>query len=253
MKVWGLIALALAISGAALAAGQTTDLRFGASAPGGTLPTGWKPYSTTPGKPSAPVTLVRDGDASVLHIDANQRSGAIAHTLDLPGSTQLSWRWKVDHSVAKANLAEKSGDDYAARVYVFFDLPASELSFGERLKLGLAKHFSDQPLPRAALCYVWDNTHSIGTIAPNAYYGAVKMVVLQSGNAKAGQWQTEQRDLARDFRAAFGKAAPRITGIALASDTDNTKGHAQAWFGDLVFKPGEDASSASPPPTPSPK
>lgn len=232
-----MIALALTSSAAALAGGQAVSLAFSHSPPGSTLPAGWKPYSTTPDKPAAPVTLVRDGDTTALHIDADNRSGAIAHALDVPGDTQLSWRWKVDHSVAKADLSKKSGDDYAARVYVFFDLPKSDLSFGERFKLGLAKHFSDQPLPRAALCYVWDNRHAIGTIAPNAYYGAVKMVVLQSGNGNAGTWQSEHRDLAADFRAAFGRKAPKITGIALASDTDNTHGHAQAWFGDLQLAP----------------
>lgn len=233
MKRAVMITLALTSSAAALAGGQTVSLAFSHTPPGSTLPAGWKPYSTTPGKPAATVTLVRDDDTTVLHIDADQRSAAIAHTLDLPGDTQLSWRWKVDHSVARADLSKKCGDDYAARLYVFFDLPASDLSLGERFKLGMAKHFSDQPLPRAALCYVWDNRHAIGAIAPNAYYGAVKMVVLQSGNGKAGQWQNEQRDLAADFRAAFGHEAPKITGIAVASDTDNTHSHAQAWFGVL--------------------
>ncbi len=242
MKRAAMMALALTSSAAALAGGQSVSLAFSHSPPGSTLPAGWKPYSTTPDKPAASVALVREGDATVMHIDANKRSGAIAHTLDLPGATQLSWRWKVDHSVAGANLSKKSGDDYAARVYVFFDLPESDLSLGERLKLGLARHFSNQSLPRAALCYVWDNRHAIGTIAPNAYYGAVKMVVLQSGNGKAGSWQDEHRDLGADFRAAFGRKAPEITGIALASDTDNTHGHAQAWFGDLHL-----SSRAAPP------
>ena len=135
--------------------------------------------------------------------------------------------------VAKADLAHKSGDDFAARIYVFFDVPKSALTFGERIKLGLARHAMGVDLPNAAICYVWDNSHRVGTIAPNPYFAAVRTVVVESGNAKAGRWQVENRDLAADFHAAFGRAAPKVTGIVLAADTDNTRGHTEAWFGDL--------------------
>lgn len=219
----------------ALAVDGSLSLRFSDSATGTLLPAGWKNYPMSRHKAKARIELVRDGDASVLHIDARQSAGGIAHALKLPPDQRLHWRWKVDHSVVRANLETKRGDDFAARVYVFFDVPASALTFGERLKLRLARTVMGHELPRAALCYVWDNTHPVGTIAPNAYYGAVQTIVLQSGDANAGQWQTEQRDLAADFRAAFGRPAPSITGVAVASDTDNTGGHVNAWFGDLTF------------------
>jgi hypothetical protein len=223
------------VASSATAGDEALSLRFSGSAAGSQLPSGWKHYPMSRHKTKAGVMLVRDGDVTVLHIDANRGAGGIAHTLELPPNQVLSWRWKVDHSVAKANLAKKHGDDFAARVYVFFDVPASALTFGERLKLRVARIAMGHELPRAALCYVWDNTHPVGTIAPNAYYGAVRTIVLQSGDAHAGQWRNEHRDVAADFRAAFGRQAPEITGVAVASDTDNTKGHVNAWFGDLTF------------------
>jgi hypothetical protein len=219
----------------ALAADGSLSLRFSDSATGSQLPAGWKNYPMSRHKAKAGIRLVRDGGTTVLHIDANRSAGGIAHALKLPPEQVLSWRWKVDHSVAGANLEKKHGDDFAARVYVFFDVPASALTFGERLKLRVARIAMGHELPRAALCYVWDNTHPVGTIAPNAYYGAVRAIVLQSGDAHAGQWRNEHRDVAADFRAAFGRQAPEITGVAVASDTDNTKGHVNAWFGDLTF------------------
>jgi hypothetical protein len=103
------------------------------------------------------------------------------------------------------------------------------------MKLSLAGRTLGHEMPTAALCYVWDNRHPVGTMAPNAYSDLVRVIVLQSGDAHAGTWQLQQRDLAADFRAAFGRPAPRITGIALASDTDNTRGHVKAWFGDLTL------------------
>jgi hypothetical protein len=63
------------------------------------------------------------------------------------------------------------------------------------------------------------------------------MVVVRSGAARAGQWVAEARDVEADFRAAFGLAGtqpvPRVTGVAVGSDTDQTGEMVTAWFGDL--------------------
>lgn len=112
------------------------------------------------------------------------------------------------------------------------------------MKLDLAKRTLGHAMPTAALCYVWDNRHPVDTIAANAYFGVVKTIVLQRGNAHAGTWQSQRRDLAADSRAAFGRPAPRVTGIALASDTDNTGGQVKAWFGDLTLAPAPSAPAA---------
>lgn len=233
-----LVPLLLAASAAtAMAAVTATPLRFSDTPPGSALPAGWKAYAMSRHRPAAHMAIVRDGDRDVFGIDADHAAGAIAHLLDIPATTTLSWRWKVDHSVRAANLSRKSGDDFAARVYVFFDVPPAQLSWLQRVKLRLASRALGHPMPTAALCYVWDNRYPVGTIAPGAYFGQVRTIVLQSGDAHAGAWQSQQRDLAADFRAAFGRVAPRVTGIALASDTDNTHGHVKAWFGDLTLAP----------------
>jgi hypothetical protein len=225
----------------AIASGKVVTLSFSGAAPGQTLPAGWKVYAMSRHRAKARMAVVRDGSDGVVTIEADHASGAIAHVLDMPATTTLRWRWKVDHGVAAADLSKKSGDDFAARVYVFFDMPRSRLSWLQRMKLSIASRSLGHPVPTAALCYVWDNRHPVGTIAPNAYTRMVRTIVLQSGNARAGTWQLQQRDLAADFRAAFGRAAPRVTGIALASDTDNTGGHVTAWFGDLTLTPGAPA------------
>ncbi|MEO5628134.1 MAG: DUF3047 domain-containing protein, partial [Thermomonas sp.] len=134
-----------------------------------------------------------------------------------------------------ADLTSKAGDDYAARLYVFFDRKPAQMSFGERIayKLGRAR-FGDQ-IPSAALCYVWDNKQPVGSIRDNAYTGFVKMVVATSGKARQGQWVTLQRDVAADYKRAFGTAPPRITGIAIAVDTDNSGESTISYFGDIRF------------------
>lgn len=212
-------------------------LRFSGTAPGSALPDGWKAYAMSRHRPAARVAIVRDGGDSVLHIDADHAAGAIAHVLDLPAATTLSWRWKVDRSVAAADMTKKKGDDFAARVYVFFDVPTSSLSWLQRVKLKLASRTLGHAMPTAALCYVWDNHHPVGTIAASPFSPLMRTIVLQSGNTRAGHWQVQRRDLAADYLAAFGRPAPRITGIALSADTDNTGGHVQAWFGDVTLVP----------------
>lgn len=242
--VWIVLMLGVWAAAPVVSAAPMT-LRFSDAAAGQVLPSGWKVYAMSRHHADARMAVVRDGSDNVFSIDAKHASGSIAHVLDIPAATTLSWRWKVDHSVAKADLSKKSGDDFAARLYVFFDVPRSRLSWMQRVKLSLASRSIGHAIPTAALCYVWDNRHPVGTIAPNAYTNLVRTIVLQSGNAQAGTWQLEKRDLAADFRAAFGRAAPRVTGIALASDTDNTGAHVTAWFGDLTLTP-DPSSPATP-------
>ncbi len=61
------------------------------------------------------------------------------------------------------------------------------------------------------------------------------MVVLQSGDARAGTWIGEQRDVVEDYREAFGEAPATIAAVALMIDTDDTQSSAAAWFDDMVL------------------
>jgi hypothetical protein len=181
------------------------------------------------------VALVEDAGTTVLRIHSADAAGSVAHRLraDARSTPVLAWRWKVDRVIEGADLKRKEGDDYAARVYVSFDVPESSLSLGDVVRIRLAKLIYGADLPTAALCYVWDNRHPAGTSVWNAYSSRVRMVVVRSGAADAGRWFAETRDVAADFRAAFGEAAPDITGVAVSADTDQTHERATAWFGDL--------------------
>ena len=239
VKTLLLMALAAAVSPASVA---TTLLGFSAAAPGTALPVGWKPYRMSRHRPAATADLEVVDGRTVLHIDANRSAGAVARTLDVAATSTLSWRWKVNHDVARANIDHRAGDDAAARVYVFFAVPRAQLSWYQRMKLDLARHVLGHPMPTAALCYVWDNDHAVGSIARSPFFSGVRTIVLESGNARAGTWRAEHRDLAADFRAAFDRAPPHVSGIALAADTDNTRSKAQAWFGNFELTPDPPAS-----------
>lgn len=203
----------------------------------GAVVNGWTVLKPAPKAPDTQYTLVRDAEHTVLQADADHSmSGLVFATrVDLASTPLLRWRWKITAPVKNGDLSRKSGDDYAGRIYVMFDYPAEKLSFATRAKLRLGEALYGQKIPTAALNYVWDNHHPIGTIVPNAYTDRARMVVVESGAGKAGQWVTETRDVAADFRAAFGEDAPPVVAVALATDTDNTGEHVISWFGDITF------------------
>lgn len=182
------------------------------------------------------------GDGEALQAQADAAASGITRVVDWPGASRLSWRWKVTRSVPGARLDRRSADDHAARLYVFFDAPDSHLGLLARARLALGAQLFGQDLPRAALCYVWSHDGEVGQVAPNPYTERVRMVVLDRGDARAGQWREHERNLADDYAAAFGHApAPRIKGIALMSDTDNTGGQVTAWFAAITRHPVPDA------------
>lgn len=234
----GLVALAglgACACALALALDAAAPTPFSTSAPGDALPAGWSERRIAK-VPPARIALVRDGGTVVLRVHSEGGSGAASHALRAPPSV-LAWRWKVDRVLEKADMARRAGDDFAARVYVFFDVPEEELAVGTRLKMRLARLLYGEELPTAGLCYVWDNRHPVGTSAWNPYTDRIRMIVVESGAARAGQWTEARRDLAADFRAAFGaregKPVPAVTGIAAGNDTDQTGEDATAWFGDF--------------------
>ena len=205
----------------------------------GSLPQDWQAFSPAPKVKPTRYALVRDAGHLVVRADAHQSMSSLIRVLhvDLARTPLLQWQWRVSRVVASADMNTKAGDDYAARLYVLFDVDSSKLPWATRLKIKLAKVFYGVDVPAAALNYVWDNRHPVGTLQPNAYTDRVRMLVVESGNAHVNEWRTETRDVAADFRAAFGEAAPAVVSIAIASDTDNTGEDVTAWYGDMRFLP----------------
>lgn len=210
---------------------------FSGASPGAALPGGWR-EQRVPRAAASELALVAEEGATVLRARARAGAGAAIHPVKAPSErSTLAWRWKIDRVVRAADMDTRAGDDFAARVYVFFDVPVETLPFGERLKIRLARLLHGDVLPTAAICYVWDNRHAPGTSRWSPYTDRVRMVVVESGDERAGRWVPERRDLAADFRAAFGAqwpgAAPPVTGVAVGNDTDQTGETVTAWFGDV--------------------
>jgi len=71
------------------------------------------------------------------------------------------------------------------------------------------------------------------------------MVAVESGDGNEGRWIDEERNLAEDYRRAFGEDPPRIGAVAIMTDTDNTGEDAVAWYGAIRFLPPTFSASAS--------
>ncbi len=127
----------------------------------------------------------------------------------------LRWSWKVSHTITGGDERTRAGDDYAARVYVVF--PGR---FFWQIR---------------AINYIWANKLAKGYFLPSAYSANSRMVAVESGNGRAGQWWTEERDVFADYRALFGTDPPEAEAIAIMTDTDNTGGSAEAWYGDITL------------------
>lgn len=199
------------------------------------LPDHWEKMAFPTIERRTSYSLIRANDRTVIQaVSKASASGLIRY---YKGSADrfpwIGWQWKVDHVLKKGDVHTKQGDDYAARIYVAFEFSPEGKSWWQRMRYKAANLAAGGKLPGSALNYIWANKAPRGSVVNNPYTDQTKMIVLQSGDASAGQWITEKRNLVDDYRAAFGRKPPPIMGIAIMTDTDNTGESTTAWYGDI--------------------
>ena len=135
---------------------------------------------------------------------------------------RLRWRWRVENVYEKGDATKKPGDDYPVRLYVMFQYDPAVASAGKRLKYGLAKAAYGEYPPDSGLNYVWESRENPAEYVVSPYTGDVVMFIRQRGAANVGRWVEEEADVLADYRKAFGKDPPRVAGLAVMNDSDNT-------------------------------
>ena len=198
---------------------------------------GWLPLAFGDDKGTTAYRVGQEGGRTCLMAEAQASSSGLLKLVDVdPGSFPLlRWSWWVRGPIQAGDLTKKEGDDFAARIFVNFRFDPSGAGLLTRLRHSLAgKRFGGEA-PGRSLVYVWGNRAPIGAVAPSAYTDEAVQFVIRSGEVGAGQWWTEERDLLRDFREAFGKAPPSIVSIAVMTDADDTGGEALACYGDILL------------------
>ena len=157
--------------------------------------------------------------------------------IDLQKTPILCWQWRIDAVIASADMTQKSGDDYAARVYLSFAIPAGPTAFGTGKPETGARDFRPSGAGRRPELRLGQQA-PIGAVQDNAYTDRARLFVLRSGNGEAGAWVQEQRNVPPDLRAPYGEDEAKfakLSGLAIATDTDNTGEEAHAGFADFRF------------------
>jgi hypothetical protein len=213
-------------------------MRFSGLRAGAPLPAAYRAYVFEGQARRTEYTLVEDGGETVLRASADASTAGIIRDLrvDPAALPMLAWRWKATRLPEKGDLRTKAGDDFAARLYVTFDQPLAALPFGARFGVTVARVIYGKDVPSAALCYVWATRSPVGTVAPNAYTDRVQMIVVESGPSQLGTWRSYERDVAADYRRAFGAEPPAVSGVVVSTDTDNTGERAETYYGDVAFR-----------------
>jgi hypothetical protein len=211
--------------------------KFSSGTVGQAIPDGWKPLTFKKVPKHTSYEVVKDGGVTIVKaVSEASASGLIKPVaIDPKEYPIVRWRWKVDNVLQRSDVALKEGDDYAARLYITFEYEPDRVGFGKKLKFKAGQViFGDIPI--GALNYIWETKAPVGTIIDNAYTDFAKMIVVESGPQKVGIWVDEERNIYEDYKRAFGEEPPMINGVAIMSDTDNTKEQVTAYYGDIVFQ-----------------
>jgi hypothetical protein len=134
--------------------------------------------------------------------------------IDLRETPVLEWSWRIEDTFGGRDERTKAGDDYPVRIYAVVD--------------GGLLRWKTQ-----AVNYVWASEQRAGSVWPNAYASQAKMLALQSGPSRAGEWVTERRDLASDFQRLHGASPPVIHGLAIMTDCDDVGQPMEGWYGEI--------------------
>ncbi len=141
----------------------------------------------------------------------------------------------MNNILQKGDVNSKDGDDYPARIYITFAFDPDRAGFMDRLQHEAARLIQGKDVPYRAISYIWGSNVPAGTMIANAYTDKAMMFVVQGGSEKVQQWLMQERNVYEDYKKAFGEEPTMISGVAIMTDTDNTRESAIAWYGDITF------------------
>ncbi len=136
----------------------------------------------------------------------------------------LSWRWKVSNVVRSSIETRKDRFDAAARVMVVFG------------KEGPFQRIGKSELSGLKIEYIWASRLPRGHIFDHPGEKDCKVFVVESGEAKAGQWVYEERNIHKDFLAAFGTGPSGVLAIGIQTDTDQSNEMVIAYYSEPLLK-----------------
>ncbi len=201
-------------------------------------PLSWQPWIISRFNRRTDYRVVELDGQRVLRAHSDKAASGLLQdvAIDPVESPNLSWRWQVKHILPGADLNRRGSDDSPVRVIVSFDGDHDKFDVEDRAAARLVKLFSGRDMPYATLMYVWDNKLPVGTMLDNAHSGRAKMIVVESGATRTGQWLNFSRNVVNDFKRAFGEAPGRVISVGVMTDSNTTESEAIAYYGDIVLQ-----------------
>jgi Protein of unknown function (DUF3047) len=205
-----------------------------ALAPVAILPPGnaWQHYQL-PGKQASKFRAATHEGRKGVKASAQSSASMLRYKLRVASQDLAAMRfsWKVPRLIQDADLADRDLDDAPVRVVLAFEGDRSKFSARNAMLSELSHALTGEPMPYATLMYVWCNTRTPGTVVNNPRTDRIRKMVVESGGKNLNRWMDYERDIRADFIKAFGEEPGALLGVALMTDTDNTRSETTAWYG----------------------
>ena len=136
--------------------------------------------------------------------------------IDLNNTPYLNITWKIEKDLPGIKENTKKGHDFAARVFA-------------------VKKTGATPLSNRAINYVFSSNNEIGFNSPSPYTKKSVDNVLASTKKNINEWVTVKANVKEDFIKFHDLDVNELDGLAIMSDTDNSKMKAIAYFQNIYF------------------
>ena len=136
--------------------------------------------------------------------------------IDLNKTPFINITWKIEKDLPGIKENSKKGHDFAARVFA-------------------VKKTGATPLSNRAINYVFSSNNVIGFNSPSPYTKKSVDNVLASTKTNLDEWITVKANVKEDFKKFHGLDVKELDGLAIMSDTDNSKMKAIAYYQNIYF------------------
>jgi hypothetical protein len=136
--------------------------------------------------------------------------------IDLLKTPFINITWKVEKDLSGIVENSKKGHDYAARVFVI-------------------KKTGSTALSNRAVNYVFSSNNKVGKNWPSPYTKKSIDYVLSSTKENMNTWVTVKANVKEDFMKLHGIEVLDISGVAIMTDTDNSKLKAISYYQNIYF------------------
>jgi hypothetical protein len=163
-------------------------------------------------------TLGSNVNGNFIKAEAEARGSGLGKEvlIDLLKTPFINITWKVEKDLKGIVENSKKGHDYAARVFVI-------------------KKTGSTALSNRAINYVFSSNNKVGKNWPSPYTKKSIDYVLSSTKNNLNTWVTVKANVRDDFMKLHGIDVTDISGVAIMTDTDNSKLNAISYYQDIYF------------------